>query len=188
MIYLELYFEFFKIGLFAIGGGLATIPFLYQLSHKTGWFLPEDIVNMFAISESTPGPIGINMATYAGFHAAGIPGAVIATLGIITPAILAIVIIISILKKYQHNKYFTAAFKGMFAAVCALITVSVWEIISGALFNTRAYAQTSNIADLFSLKAILLFTILMFAIYKFKKIHPFAFISASAAIGIFIQF
>ncbi|MDR1684207.1 MAG: chromate transporter, partial [Elusimicrobiota bacterium] len=104
MIYLRLYWEFFKVGLFAIGGGLATIPFLYQLSDKTAWFTAADIVNMFAISEVTPGPVGINMATFAGVHTTGLLGGLIATIGIVTPALLAVVLIAGALKKYMQNK------------------------------------------------------------------------------------
>ena len=74
MIWLQMFWEFFKAGLFAVGGGLATLPFLYDISQRTGWFTAEDIANMIAISESTPGPLGVNMATYAGFEALGIPG------------------------------------------------------------------------------------------------------------------
>ena len=81
MIYLRLFWEFFKTGLFAIGGGMATLPFLHDIGEATGWFTQAQLMNMLAVSESTPGPIGINMATYVGFTVAGVPGAVIATLG-----------------------------------------------------------------------------------------------------------
>ena len=90
MILLRLYFEFFKTGLFAVGGGLATIPFLRDISAATGWFTDTDLTTMIAVSESTPGPIGVNMATYVGFQTAGVPGSVIATLGLITPSIIII--------------------------------------------------------------------------------------------------
>lgn len=85
MIYLQLFFEFFKAGLFAIGGGLATIPFLTDIGQRTGWFTSGELANMIAISESTPGPMGVNMATYVGFHTGGIAGGVIATLGLVCP-------------------------------------------------------------------------------------------------------
>ena len=85
MIYLQLFYNFFITGLFSIGGGLATLPFLYDLSDKTGWFTHAELANMLAVSESTPGAIGINMATYVGFETASLPGAVIATLGLIAP-------------------------------------------------------------------------------------------------------
>lgn len=97
MIYLQLFFEFFKTGLFAVGGGMATLPFLYDMSEKTGWFTSGQLADMIAVSESTPGPIGVNMATYVGFTTAGIGGAIIATIGLITPSIIIIVIILSLI-------------------------------------------------------------------------------------------
>ncbi|MBR0521330.1 MAG: chromate transporter, partial [Spirochaetales bacterium] len=93
MIYLQLFWEFFKTGLFAIGGGMATVPFLFDISARTGWFTASELANMIAVSESTPGPIGINMATYVGFETAGILGSVIATLGLVVPSIIIIVIL-----------------------------------------------------------------------------------------------
>ena len=86
MVYLRLFFEFFRAGLFAVGGGLATLPFLYEISDKTGWFTHQQLADMVAISESTPGPIGVNMATYVGFTTGGLLGSVVATLGLIAPA------------------------------------------------------------------------------------------------------
>ena len=93
MILLKLFWEFVKTGLFAVGGGMATVPFLYDISDKTGWFTHAELANFMAVAESTPGPIGVNMATYVGFTTAGIPGAVVATLGLVTPSIIVIVII-----------------------------------------------------------------------------------------------
>ena len=103
MIYIQLFCEFFKIGLFAVGGGLATLPFLYDLASKYPWFDATMLPNMIAISESTPGPIGVNMATYAGFSATGIIGGIIATLGLVTPSIMIIMIIASFLNKFKEN-------------------------------------------------------------------------------------
>ena len=93
MLYLRLFWEFFKTGLFAVGGGMATLPFLYSMSDATGWFTHAQLADMIAVSESTPGPIGVNMATYVGFSTAGVPGAVVATLGLITPSVIIILII-----------------------------------------------------------------------------------------------
>ena len=80
-LYLRLYWEFFKTGLFAIGGGMATLPFLKDIGATTGWFSQTDLMNMLAVSESTPGPVGINMATYVGYTVGGVPGAIVATIG-----------------------------------------------------------------------------------------------------------
>ena len=93
MLYLQLFWEFFKTGLFAIGGGMATLPFLYDMADKTGWFTRAQLADMIAVSESTPGPIGVNMATYTGFTTAGIPGSLVATLGLVLPSIVIIIII-----------------------------------------------------------------------------------------------
>ena len=93
MIYLSLFFEFFKIGLFAVGGGLATIPFLYALTDKYTWFTKEILGNMIAIAESTPGPVGVNMATYGGINAAGVLGGITATLGLVFPSVVIIIFV-----------------------------------------------------------------------------------------------
>ena len=110
MIYLRLFWEFFKVGLFSVGGGLATLPFLYSLGAKTGWFSTADVANMLAVSESTPGPIGVNMATYAGFDCGGVLGGVVATLGLVTPSVIVIVLIAMALQAFRTNKYVDAAF------------------------------------------------------------------------------
>ena len=128
MIYLRLFYEFFKAGLFSIGGGLATLPFLYDISDTTGWFTHGQLADMLAISESTPGPIGINMATYVGFTTGGIPGAVIATVGIITPSIIVILLIAKFLQAFRDNKYVKGAFYGLRPASTGLITAAgFWQ-------------------------------------------------------------
>ena len=104
MIFLQLFYEFFKIGLFAVGGGMATIPFLMDLTSRYSWFTMADLTNMIAVSESTPGPIGINMATYAGFNAAGIPGALCATLSLVLPAWIIIILIAKFMSSFSENK------------------------------------------------------------------------------------
>ena len=124
MILLRLYFEFAKVGLFAVGGGLATIPFLQNMGANTGWFTSTDLTTMIAVSESTPGPMGVNMATYVGFETAGLPGAVIATLGLITPSIIIIMIIAGFLQKFRQSKTVDAIFQGLRPASTALISAS----------------------------------------------------------------
>jgi len=98
MIYLRLFWEFFKTGLFAVGGGLATLPFLAKMGAATGWFSQSQLTDMIAVSESTPGPMGVNMATYTGYTVGGLPGALIATLGLIAPSIITILIVAAFLK------------------------------------------------------------------------------------------
>lgn len=187
MIYLLLYIEFFKIGLFAVGGGLATLPFLYQLSFKTGWFTTHQLADMIAVSEITPGPLGINMATFSGFNAGGILGGIVATLGIVTPSVIVIIIVAGILNKFIKNKYVADAFTGLRPAVCALVTIAVWEIVKVSVFDIQLYEQTLNIKDLFLFKNII-YLALLFALIRKVKLHPIAYIGLSALLGIFVRF
>jgi len=103
MIYLQLFWEYFKIGLFAVGGGQATIPFLTELCTKTGWFTMEELANMIAVSESTPGPIGVNMATYIGYSMKGSTGSIVATLGLVIRCVIVILIVASVLFQFRYN-------------------------------------------------------------------------------------
>ena len=124
MIYLRLFWEFFKTGLFAIGGGMATLPFLHDIGEATGWFTQAQLMNMLAVSESTPGPMGVNMATYVGFHTGGIAGGVIATLGLVCPSILVILVIAGFLKKFRESRGVDAVFYGIRPASTALIAAA----------------------------------------------------------------
>lgn len=191
---LRLYFEFFKTGLFAIGGGMATIPFLYEMSDATGWFTYNDLANMIAVSESTPGPIGVNMATYVGYITgcdlggvpAGVLGAVIATLGLITPSIIVILIIAAILNSFKNSKYVKNAFYGLRPASTGLIAAAGISVFVSNLFFA------DKLADGFSLSGInwkgwILAIVLFLLITKVKKTkgwHPIVFIGISAVVGI----
>ncbi|MBQ2792845.1 MAG: chromate transporter [Oscillospiraceae bacterium] len=190
MIYLRLFYEFFKAGLFAVGGGLATLPFLQDISDSTGWFTHGQLADMVAVSESTPGPIGVNMATYVGFTAAGVPGAVIATLGLITPSIIVILIIAGFLKAFRDNKYVQGAFYGLRPASTGLITAAGMSVVFTALIRPDLYAASGSLLALFDLKAILLAVILYGLTHwkKLKKIHPAAWIGLSAVVGILFRF
>ena len=191
MIYLQLFYEFFKTGLFAVGGGLATLPFLYNLSDKTGWFTYEQLADMVAISESTPGPIGVNMATYVGYTTAGIPGALAATIGTIIPGIALVLIITAILDKFRNNVYVEGAFYGLRPASVGLITAAGILVVEISLMNTALYQQTGSIADLFQWKAIVLAAILLVLtrwVKKTKGLHPVYFIVFSAVVGIVFHF
>ena len=127
MIYLRLFFEFFKVGLFSVGGGLATIPFLTDLGQRTGWFTSGQLADMIAISESTPGPLGVNMSTYVGFNTAGLLGGIVSTLGLVTPSILVILLIARILKQFRQSRVVNAIFYGLRAASVALIAVALLD-------------------------------------------------------------
>ena len=191
MLIFRLFWEFFKTGLFAIGGGLATLPFLYDMQAATGWFTLDDISNMIAISESTPGPMGVNMATYVGFTTAGPVGAVIATLGLITPSIIVILIIAGFLKAFKTNKYVQNAFYGLRPASTGLIAAAGLSVLSLVLLHKDAFAASGKITDLISIRSIVLLAVLYYftaVCKKTKGLHPVAFIAASAVIGVVLRF
>ena len=191
MIYLQLFWEFFKTGLFAVGGGMATLPFLYDMSAKFGWFTTGQLADMIAVSESTPGPIGVNMATYVGFTTAGIPGAVIATLGLIAPSIIVILAIAGVLHQFRQNKYVDAAFYGLRPCSVGLIAGAGLLVVKMALFDTELYHSTGLLTDLINLKALLLaLALLVFTrwVKPTKGLHPIVFIAASALVGVLFAF
>ena len=161
MILLQLFWEFCKTGLFAVGGGLATIPFLYDMSDRMGWFSHSDIADMIAISEATPGPIGVNMATYAGFLNGGLPGSVIATLGLITPSIIVILIIAAFLSRFEKSKVVQNAFCGLRVASAALITSALLSIAKIAFFEHSPSSAISFLPGTIKWIAILLGCLLL---------------------------
>ena len=185
-ILLQLFLEFFKTGLFSVGGGLATLPFLYEISDKTHWFSHADIADMIAVSESTPGAIGINMSTYAGFKTMGILGAIVATLGLATPCIIIILIIARFLKKFKDNKIVQGAFYGLRPASIAMITAAGINVAKVALVNLNAL-EGGNWGEFFLWKAIVL-GILLFIAQRKLKWSPVIFIAISAVVGILFQF
>lgn len=192
MIYLQLFWEFFKTGLFAVGGGMATIPFLYEISDKTGWFSRLDLANMIAVSESTPGPIGVNMATYVGYLTGmgqggifqALLGAVTATLGLITPSVIVILIVAAVLKSFRNNPYVGSAFYGLRPASTGLIAAAG---ISVVMSNLITISGTVEHAFGLNWKGILLAVVLWLLTNKVKKtkgLHPVAFIALSAVVGV----
>lgn len=197
---LRLFWEFFKTGLFAVGGGMATLPFLYSISETTGWFTHAQLADMIAVSESTPGPIGVNMATYVGFTtvtestgsvAAGIAGGVVATLGLITPSIIIILMIARVLATFRQNKYVDAAFYGLRPCSIGLIASAGLLVARISLLDVDLFRQTGSLTDLFKFKALILAAVLLFltrGVGKLKNLHPVVFILASAVIGILFSF
>ena len=181
MIYIKLFWEFFQTGLFAVGGGMATLPFLYDISDRTGWFTHEQLADMIAVSESTPGPIGVNMATYSGYITAGLPGSIISTLGLITPSIIIIMLIAAFLKAFHDNKYVVGTFYGLRPASAAMITAA-GIIVARVTFFAN---ETLNVKALI-LAVILL--ILTHAIKFTKKLHPVFWIFFSALVGIIFSY
>ena len=187
MILLQLFWEFFQIGLFSIGGGLATLPFLYNLGARTGWFTAEQVADMLAVSESTPGPIGVNMATYVGYTTAGVAGSGIATLGLVAPSIIVILLVAAAMKAFRNNRYVEAAFYTLRPASTGLITAAGWSVVMLVLVNTELFRSTGVFTDLFYWRNLLLFAVL-FVLTNFikpiKKLHPIFFILFAAVCGI----
>lgn len=192
MILIQLYVQFFMTGLFSIGGGLATLPFLYDMADRTDWFTAADIADMIAVSESTPGAIGINMSTYCGFTTAGIIGAIIATLGLISPGIIIIIVIAKFLQNFRDNKYVDYALYGLRAASMGLIVSAGFSVFEVAFVNSgytaAAFSSPASVAAVINIKAIILGIFIFAAMKKFKKIHPVFFIAFAAAAGVIFSF
>lgn len=188
MLYLQLVWEFFKTGLFSVGGGLATLPFLYRMAQKTGWFTGADIGNMIAVSESTPGAIGVNMSTYVGYMVAGVPGAVITTVGLVAPSIAVIIVISKVLEKFKNSTLVKQIFYGLRPASTGLIAAAGIGVAQIALFHEDKLGDFSQFAEWFKIGPILLFVAVFLALQKYKKIHPVVFIGISAVIGILFKF
>ena len=168
MIYLLLFWEFFQIGLFAVGGGLVTVPFLYDLSEQYGWFTAQELTDMIAVSQSTPGPVGINMATFAGYKTAGIPGALIATLSEVLPSMIVIYLIAKILTEWHENIYVNKVLAGIRPAVMALILFAGWNIAKVTITDCKS-------------TAILFILLIAMRLYKTSAIF---YIIISAVMGI----
>lgn len=187
MIYLTLFLEFCRVGLFAVGGGLATLPFLYDVGERTGWFSAETVLDMLAVSESTPGPIGVNMATYVGYTTAGVMGGVIATLGIVFPSFVVIFIVAKLLQKFKESSIVQNAFYGLRPASVALIAAAGYSVIKETLFNLGMYSESGNFLDIFDWKSIIL-AVLLYILIKLTDKHPIFYIALSAVIGIIFNF
>ena len=190
-LYLQLFWEFFKTGLFAVGGGMATLPFLYDISNKTGWFTHAQLADMVAVSESTPGPIGVNMATYVGFVTGGIGGAVVATLGLIAPSILIVLIIAAFLKAFRDSKYVDGAFYGLRPASTALIASALVTVAKVAFFSSQNFGDLTAVLHGVEWKAVVLAAVLLLLtryVPRVKSWHPIVFIGLSAAVGVSFRF
>ena len=199
-VYLRLFWEFFKTGLFAVGGGMATLPFLKDIGQSTGWYTYTDLMNMLAVSESTPGPIGINMATYVGFTVRGVPGAIIATLGEITPSIIVILIVAAMLKKFRDSKLVNNAFyglrpasTGLIGAACVAVVLEVLTYVTvqtptGSMVNSFSLGECSGLLNWPGLLLAAVLLVLTNWVKPTKKLHPIVFIGISAVVGVVFQF
>lgn len=192
ILYFLLFWEFFKTGLLAVGGGLATLPFLSKMSETYGWFTQTQLADMIAVSESTPGPIGVNMATYVGYSTGGIPGAFIATLGLITPSIIVILIIAGFLQAFRKNRFVNSVFVCLRPASTGLIAAAGLSVIAITFFGVSDItAITMDALKLFNWKALILAAVILVFTHfvkSTKKLHPIIWIGLSALVGILFNF
>ena len=171
MTFVLLIVEFFKIGLLAIGGGLVTVPFLFDLAEKYDWFTKTELANMIAISESTPGPIGVNIATFAGFNAMGISGGIVATLALVFPSVVIMILIAKMMNKYSCNLRVKDILSGIRPAVLAMILFAGLELGKIVVVEVRD----------------VLFLAVVLAMMRIWKKSPIYYLCLSAVLGILIK-
>ena len=169
MIYLQLIFEYFKTGLFSFGGGYATIPFLYHISANYGWYSAKQLSDMIAVASITPGPVGVNVATYSGYTTAGIFGALLATSAVVLPSLIIVVIVAKLLAKFRENKYVQAAIYALKPAGCGLLAAIAINLFCENITHVWAYV---------------LFVLLLIMSIKVKK-DPLIYLGLSAIAGLF---
>ena len=183
MVFLQLFIEFFQIGLFAVGGGPATIPFLMDLADKYDWYTRADVANMLAVSESTPGPIGVNMATYAGYNAAGFLGGIVATCSLVLTSLIVIIIVARMLQSFSENKYVKSSFWTIRPAVTGLIATAVVGLIQTAIFT--ASDGTFQFPVVPVVMCLAFFGLMQ--VKKLQKLHPIVWLAAGAVLGLVIK-
>lgn len=187
MIYLTLFYEFFKTGLFAVGGGLATLPFLYNIQEThPDWFDINDLTNMIAVSQSTPGPLGVNMATYTGYLTTGVLGSILATTALVLPSLIIIIIIAHYLKRFEESNLVQDAFYGLRPAVAGLIAVAAYQVIKVSIITFDDYNITHRVVDLFDFRSLIICTITLILsnLKPLQKVHPIFYILSGAVAGI----
>ena len=185
---LEFMFEFLKTGLFAVGGGLATLPFLYAMTDTHSWFTTNDVANMIAISESTPGPMGVNMATYVGFTSFGLLGAIFGPLSLVLPSLVIIILVSKVLDRFKSSQVVQNVFYGLRPASTGLIIAAGLGVAKIALLRFDLYEQTKEVLDLVNVKAVILAIAIYVLMKKVEKIHPIAVICIAAIVGIIFKF
>lgn len=176
-------YYFFTTGLFAVGGGLATLPFLYEIGQKTGWYNALDVANMVAIAQSTPGPTGINMSTYVGFNQFGMFGAILGPLAIVLPSLIVVISISKILDKFKESKLVKDVFYGLRPASTGLILAAAFSVITISLFD---FGNANNLVSAIRWPAMAV-AFFVFILNKWKKPHPIILIALAAIIGIVFQ-
>ncbi|HIY06692.1 MAG TPA: chromate transporter [Candidatus Evtepia faecigallinarum] len=182
MILLQLYWEFFLVGLFSMGGGMATVPFLFDLAERTGWFTHADLTTMIAISEATPGPIGINMATYVGYVSAGVPGSIIAPIGLSTPAVVSILLVSKILNTIWDNPKVKGLFYALRPASVGLIGAAALSVCAVSLFSLEG-------GLVLHWPSIVLFAVMLAAMNlpRLKELPSILYIAIAAVIGVLFK-
>ena len=186
MTYLYLCWEFFKTGFFAIGGGLATLPFLSKMGNAYGWFAQEELANMLAVSESTPGPIGINMATYVGNTVGGILGGVLATFSLVLPSYLVILAVEKVMEHFKENHYVQGAMKTLRPASVGMVCAAVLGVLQSVLLDMDAVAALQW-NSMVVVPSLLLFLVLLVFYIRFNKLHPVVLLSIGAVAGIVLK-
>ena len=189
MLYLRLFFEFFCTGLFSVGGGLATIPFLQNIGVRTGWFTSQELANMIAVSEATPGPMGVNMATYVGFTTGGPFGSIIATLGLVAPSIIVIILVSVLLHRFRDNRYVDSFFYGLRPASTGLIAAAGWSVVVITFWNATTWGESHDLLQAIHWKCIPVALVILFFTNwkKTKDLHPILWIVLAAVAGIVFQ-
>ena len=180
MALLELFLTFMKIGAFTFGGGYAMIAMIQEEAERHSWLTREELVDFVALSESTPGPLAVNMATFVGIRTGGVLGAVIATLGIVLPSFIVILIIAKCFEKYKKSKVVKGLMSGLKPAVVGLIGAAFISVARTVFLPSGLQASVVTSASFW----VLLATFALTAVLAFKKVHPIKLILLSAVIGI----
>lgn len=189
---LKLFWIFFKIGLFTFGGGYAMIPSIIEETSSFENINPEELIDFIAISESTPGPFAVNIATFVGYEQHGILGAITATLGVILPSFIIILLLVNIIEKAKDNKYFKAIIKTVLPIIIGLIASTTLQISLSSIFNINDLANIKsdfdfNLVTFITLLAIILFSITIYTLKK-KKLAPIYIIIVCASLGVTLSY
>lgn len=186
MTYLLLFFEFFQTGLFAVGGGYSTLPFIQKMIERyPSWFDSLHLADIAAIAEATPGPVGVNAATFAGYSAAGVPGAILATFSLILPSFLIVSLVARALEKYRQNRLVSELFLTLRPAVTGLIAAAAWSVLQAALLKGTLAGGFWQAVDW---RSIALFAVLLGLLFvpKVKNLHPIFFFLAGGLAGVLL--
>ncbi|PKM95176.1 MAG: chromate transporter [Firmicutes bacterium HGW-Firmicutes-1] len=182
---LELFMEFFSLGIFSYGGGLAILVLLQEKSVELGWLTLEQFADVVAISQSTPGPIAINLATFVGYFQGSILGSLVATIAVILPGFVISIIVAKFMDRFNEKPIVKATLKGLRAIVIGLIATAILNIAYVTIIDLKAYKVTRYIGDLVELKSLIVFGLLVFLSIKFKK-HPIYYILPAGVVGLFL--